>query len=193
MKKIIKNLFLFGVIASVFVTPMNAFASSANKSDIAETQEITITPEQLVEGVTVLIVFNDDGSWSQFVYDNEATIPVPAATADGELEWAKFHLGFKDWNNDTGDLYFTVSADEAMSKISGTAYVESTSWLFPKSYYDSSFSEKLYSSYNTSRTLATDVDTEDETEVRVGFRNVILSTIAGDSGAFSNSSQIVER
>lgn len=63
----------------------------------------------------------------------------------------------------------------------------------PITYYNNPFSENLYSSYNSSRILATDIDTEDETEVRVGFKNVILYTIAGDTASFSNASQIVSR
>ena len=161
--------------------------------ETADHQEISAAADQSDGGITVVIIFNDDGTYEQTVYSNLSSVSVPAATADGELEWAIFHLGFKDWNDDTGDLYFTVSADEPMWKISGTAYVRSTSILFPSYYYNDPFSENLYSSYNSSRILATDIDTEDETEVRVGFKNVILYTIAGDTATFSNASQIVSR
>lgn len=115
------------------------------------------------------------------------------ATADGELEWAAFHLGFNDWNDDTGRLYFSISADEPMSKVTGNAYVESTSILFPTSYYSDSFNKPLNGSMNTSRTLQDDVDTGDEDKVRVGFSSVVLTTVANEKGYFSNTSQVVER
>lgn len=190
MKKPFKTLFSLSMAACILAVPAQAYAATP---ETVEIQEINVTPEQLSDGVTVLLTFNDDGTYNQSVYTDESAVPVPTATADGELEWATFHLGFKDWNNDTGDLYFTVSADEAMRKVRGDAYVKSTGVLFSTYYYDDSFSESLYSPYNTSRTFATDIDTEDETKVRVGFKNVILYTTAGDTGSFSNFSQIVSR
>ena len=66
----------------------------------------------------------EEGTFEQTVYYDidVSSIPQPTATADGELEWAEFHLGFNHWNDDTGRLYFTISADEPMSKVTGNAY-----------------------------------------------------------------------
>lgn len=80
-----------------------------------------------------------------------------------------------------------------MSTVAGNAYVKSTSILFPTTYYSNSFSKSLYGSMNTSRTLKDDVDTGDKDKVRVGFSGVVLTTVAGETGYFSNTSQVVKR
>ena len=181
--------------AIMFGTLAPATSTMAAESQSIEIDDIEVTPEQLSDGVTVVLTKNNDGAFEQTVYydTDPASIPQPMATADGELEWAKFHLGFVDWNDDTGRLYFTISADEPMSKVTGNAYVESTSILFPETYYSDSFNKKLNGSMNTSRTLQEDVNTGDEEKVRVGFSSVILSTVAGEKGYFSNTSQVVSR
>lgn len=83
-----------------------------------------------------MLAKNEEGTFEQTVYYDidVSSIPQPTATADGELEWAEFHLGFNHWNDDTGRLYFTISADEPMSKVTGNAYVKSTS-IFPQSLF----------------------------------------------------------
>lgn len=182
-------------VAIMFGTFAPATSTMAAESQVIEIGDIEVTPEQLSDGVTVVLTKNEDGTFEQTIfYDTDlAAIPQPMATSDGELEWAIFHLGFNDWNDDTGRLYFTISADEPMSTVAGNAYVKSTSILFPTTYYSNSFSKSLYGSMNTSRTLKDDVDTGDEDKVRVGFSGVVLTTVAGETGYFSNTSQVVER
>lgn len=186
MKKIIGILLATVLIFSI---PCTAFAAE-NEQHI-EADELVVTVGQLKDGITVLITINKDGTFTQCIYDDISSIPQPAATADGELEWAVFHLGFNNWTDTTNSLYFTVSADEPMSKVYGTAYVDATSLLFPKSYYNSSFTKYLGSAFTATRTLASNIDVGDETEVRIGFKNVILVTTAGDNGSFVNTAQTV--
>lgn len=182
-------------VAIMFGTLAPATSTMAAESQVIEIDDIEVTPEQLSDGVTVVLTKNEDGTFEQTIfYDTDlAGIPQPMATSDGELEWAIFHLGFNDWNDDTGRLYFTISADEPMSTVAGNAYVKSTSILFPTTYYSNSFSKSLYGSMNTSRTLKDDVDTGDKDKVRVGFSGVVLTTVAGETGYFSNTSQVVKR
>lgn len=182
-------------VAIMFATLAPATLTMAAENQFIEIDDIEVTSEQLSDGVTVVLTKNDDGTFDQTVCcDTDlAFIPQPMATADGELEWAKFHLGFVDWNNDTGRFYFTISADEPMSKVTGNAYVKSTSILFPSTYYSDSFAKKLNGSMNTSRTLQEDVNTGEEEKVRIGFSNVVLVTTAGEKGYFSNTSQVVNR
>ncbi len=193
LKKIIIS--TLSAVAIMFGTLAPATSTMAVESQVIEIDDIEVTPEQLSDGVTVVLTKNEDGTFEQTVYyDTDiASIPQPMATADGELEWAVFHLGFNDWNDDTGRLYFTISADEPMSKVTGNAYVKSTSYLFPTTYYSDSFNKKLNGSMNTSRTLQDDVDTGDAGKVRVGFSGVVLVTVANEKGYFSNTSQVVER
>lgn len=182
-------------VAIMFGTLAPTTSTMAAESQVIEIDDIEVTPEQLSDGVTVVLTKNEDGTFEQTVfYDtNIASIPQPMATADGILEWAAFHLGFNDWNDDTGRLYFSISADEPMSKVTGNAYVKSTSILFPATYYSDSFDKELNGSMNTGRTLRDNVDTGDEDKVRVGFSSVVLTTVADEKGYFSNTSQVVER
>ena len=126
--------------------------------------ELLVTKEQLEDGVTIVLAKNEEGTFEQTVYYDidVSSNPQPTATADGELEWAEFHLGFNHWNDDTGRLYFTISADEPMSKVTGNAYVKSTSIFSSKPFYSDTFKKKLYGSMKTSRTLKENVDTGDE-------------------------------
>lgn len=185
------------VSALVILLGVSAQGISTLAADkvVADGYDTEVTLEQLTNGVTIVLSRNEDGTFDQTTYygDDALYVPQIAATADGVLEWAKFHLGFVDWNDDTGRLYYTISADEPMSYISGNAYVRSTSILFPEDFFNQSFSSNLYGSMNTGRTLHDDVDTGDEEKVRIGFSGVTLTTVAGEKGSFSNSSQVVER
>lgn len=189
MRKIVGFIIILCLVIGLVINSVQVEAAMAEPLSI---REITVTPEELSDGITIFITRNSDGTYNQTVYDDASVIPVPMATADGVLEWAEFHVGFKDWTNYAGDLYFTVKADEPMLKISGKAYVSPLNALL-KDYHNKEFSSNLYSSYNTSRTLAEDVDTGDATRVKVGFKTVILWTSTGDEGAFENASKIVER
>lgn len=173
------------------ITP--ATSVMAADSQFIELDDIEATINQLADGVTVVLTKTADGTFEQNIYYDTFSIPRPRATADGVLEWAEFHLGFNDWNDDTGRLYFTISADEPMYGVSGSAYVKSTSVLHPATFYSDTFDKYLNGSMNTSRTLYEDLYTEDEEKVRVGFSGVVLVTLAGDKGNFSNASQIVNR
>lgn len=181
------------VLGAFFISPK--VDVMASESVPLEIEDVEVTTEQLVDGVTVVLTRNEDDTFDQAVYydTDAAAIPMPTAGADGVLEIAAFHLGFNDWNDDTGRLYYTISADEPMSSITGNAYVKSTSILFPKSYYSDSFTGSLHGSLNTSRTLKDNVNTGDETKVRVGFSGVVLTTTAGEKGYFSDTSQVVDR
>ncbi len=134
-----------------------------------------------------------DNEHTQSIYTNPEDVPMLLATADGVIDWAEFHLGFKDWTNYSNELYFNVSSDEPLDKIEGKAYVKSTSILNPEEYYSDSFEAKLYGSSNTGRQLSSGVDTKDATKVRVGFKSVWLMTISGDYCKFKNDSIIVEK
>lgn len=182
-------------VAIMFGTFAPATSAMAAEEQFIEIEDIEVTPDQLADGVTVVLVKTEDGTFEQTVYYNTdlASIPQTMDTADGELEWAAFHLGFNNWNNDTGRLYFTISADEPMSKVTGNAYVKSTSILNPQTFYSDSFDKNLNGSMNTSRTLKEKVDTGDEEKVRVGFSSVVLVTVADEKGYFSNASQVVKR
>ena len=193
LKKILISTLSAAAIMFGTFAPTTSIMAAENQ--VIEIDDIEVTSEQLSDGVTVVLTKNEDGTFEQTVScDTDiASIPQPMATADGELEWAAFHLGFNDWNDDTGRLYFTISADEPMSKVKGNAYVQSTSILFPATYYSDSFDEALGGSMNTSCTLKDNVDTGDEDKVRVGFSSVVLTTVANEKGYFSNTSQVVER
>ena len=79
--------------------------------------EIEVTAAQLSDGITVLLTRNDDNTYTQTIYTNPADVPMLLATADGVIDWAEFHLGFKDWTNYSNELYFNVSSDEPLDKI----------------------------------------------------------------------------
>lgn len=191
MKRLIKSLLSLCMAVCISVIPLHAFASSQISYEIPF-NEIEVTSSQLSDGITVLITRNSDNTYTQSIYTNPADVPVVIDTADGIIDWAKFHLGFKDWTNYSNELYFTVTSDEPLKRITGNAYVKSTSVWGP-TYFDEDFDENLNGSSNTGRQLSSGVDTEDDTKVRVGFKNVWLMSISGDYCVFENDSIIVER
>ena len=79
-----------------------------------------------------------------------------------------------------------------MSKTSGTAYVKPTNALL-SDYYNEKFAENLGSSRSTSRILALDINIGDATQVKVGFKYVIIWAISGNACAIPNESQVVTR
>ncbi len=99
------------------------------------------------DGVTVLLTRNEDGTFDQTVFYDDVIF------SDDIIA---------DNVNQT-----RATADEPMYNITGSAYVKSTSILFPTIYYSSSFSSLLYGYTTASRVLDDDVDTGDEDKVRV--------------------------
>lgn len=193
MKNFLKIIASISMAICIIATPAHAFASSAKVPQKMSLSEIEVTAAQLSDGITVLLTRNDDGTYTQSIYTNPEDVPMLLATADGVIDWAEFHLGFKDWTNYSNELYFNVSSDEPLDKIEGKAYVKSTSILNPEEYYSDSFEAKLYGSSNTGRQLSSGVDTKDAIKVRVGFKSVWLMTISGDYCKFKNDSIIVEK
>lgn len=193
MKRFLKIITSFSIIACMMLTPVHAFASSSKATQKVLLPEIEVTAAQLSDGITVLLTRNDDNTYTQTIYTNPADVPMLLATADGVIDWAEFHLGFKDWTNYSNELYFNVSSDEPLDKIEGKAYVKSTSYLNPEEYYSDSFKTNLYGSSNTGRQLSSGVDTKDATKVRVRFKDVWLMAISGDYCVFKNDSVIVEK
>lgn len=109
---------------------------------------------------------------------------------DGVIDWAIFHLGF----NFDGTLYFTIQSDEPLERVSGNAYVKSTSILNPTTYYDKPFSIGLGGSTATSRFLTQRMSFNgNDSSVRVGFKNVVITAISGDSVAMPNNSKVVKK
>lgn len=159
--------------------------------------EIVVSFDQLKDGVTVLVYKNVDGLFERIVGNCESSKRAikeiqTRDTADGILDWAVFHVGFVDWNDNTGRLYLYVSADEPMNNIYGYAYVKH--YMFPSTYYyNSFFSEYLYGYTNQTRVLCEDVDTGNTSHVIVGFRGVYMYTVAGDRADFTDGAQLVPR
>ncbi len=162
--------------------------------------DLEFTPTELNDGVTVIFKKNSDDTFSRTVVTDSENIMAQnnteaslASVNDGQLEFATFHLGFNHWNNDKGRLYFEVNSDEPLSRVSGHAYVKGLSILNGQTFYDSTFSKKARSQYHITKTLKEHVNTGKEKKVRVGYSDVYLTIITGDSYSLGNASQIVAR
>lgn len=199
-KKLVGILFCLSMIicAHISLFLMGDFevnAASNNTEDAFEAIEIsetTISLEQLRNGISILITKNSEGDYSQEVVEDLSQIAVPAATADGVLEWAVFHVGLKDWTSTSNCLYYTLSADEYVRSIDGIVYVKPTNLLTNKYYYRNYLPSEVYSN-NTSRVIKNNIDVENATRVVVGFENVTIKAISGDSGSFKNAKVTVTR
>ena len=82
---------------------------------------------------------------------------------------------------------------EPMYSASGNAYVKSTNILFPTVYYNGNFSNLMYSSANTSRAITYNINTDNEETVRVGFKNVVIITVADEYAYIPDASALVDR
>lgn len=212
MKKII-NFMLVGCLIITMAMPMSVVASSSTRTTIEKKEDrcnsknvekvISVSLSQLDDGITILITKSKDGKYTYLPIEEQNNIddsyfnlmgPVEPdiGGADGNLEWAAFHLGFVYWNNNRDRLYYTITADEPLRMIKGNAYVQSPSFFFPKVYYEGSFRHNLGGSQMTSRTLKESVKTDGEEKVRIGFSDVKIETISGEKGFFSDTSQTVK-
>ncbi len=184
MKKIFfKILLIFTIIFSV---AGNSTADNKNYVDI--------DVSSMKQGVTVYFHFDKQGN----VVDNyvkHGNLPTVKYIApnDGIIDVAIFHLGFTEWKNSTGRLYYTIKADEHISNASGRAYVKSTSFFGP-TYYDESFNHYFnQKSTGFSKSLKSKVYVGNETKVRVGFKNVKMRAVADKFAYLTDSSSIVEK
>lgn len=92
MKRFLKIITSFSIIACMLLTPVHAFASSSKATQKVLLPEIEVTAAQLSDGITVLLTRNDDNTYTQTIYTNPADVPMLLATADGVMDWAEFHL-----------------------------------------------------------------------------------------------------
>lgn len=187
----------FLLIASLFIvlinTPITIFAQDDGITK--ENQECSTQVENayLNDGPTFILIRNKNGEYECKDIEDIATENLVAPydyTVDGVIEFAAFHLGFKF----DGTLYFTIESDEPLKSVTGSAYVKSTSILNPITYYDKPFSIELYGSMATSRFLTQGISFNgNDSSVRVGFKNVVITAIGGDSVAMPNNSKVVKK
>ncbi len=193
--KMKKFLSMAMVVSMLFGASLTTYADeiSTQSSQNFELQDIELSSDKLADGVSVVMNIDDNGNVSQQVYcgDFESQREVKA-TADGVLEWAIFHLGFNDWNEDTGRLYFTIEADEPITYVVGNAYVKSTSLISSIYYYNDVINDNMYKQFKGTRVVCENVDTGSADKVRVGFSNLSFGTIAS-YGSFANDSVVVNR
>lgn len=183
-------------ILSIIISMILIICFSVNVYAQEQGEDVTdMNPLQSVidenDGITIVFVRENDESYSSYEIDSETNFyRTYSEGIDGVIDWAVFHLGFKDWNDD-GDLYYTITADEPLKYIRGNVYIKSTNVLFPKTYLSRSFSHNLYGSSNTSRFLSQNVDVGGDSSVRVGFSGVTITAISGDTASIPNNSKVV--
>ena len=205
MKKFLSLVMSFVMVLSVSI-PMYASANTLEASDGSlSTTEIeslisdTMFDLDLDDGATeTYILYKNENGKAVIEEYNEEIMPLLDYTpGDGVLEYAVFHLGFKNWTSTTGDLYYTLTADEFIKTVAGTAYVKNTSVLYTiinGPYYEDSWYHTISGgSRNITRALKDDINVGDEEEVKVGFESVTITTVGGRGGSFSNNSKIVQK
>ena len=144
----------------------------------------------LKDGVSVVMQKDENGNTYSYVCEDPSQIPMMCSYDDGSIEMAILHLGFKNWNDNKGSLYFSFESDEATASLQGNFYVKTTGW-FPDTYWSGSNSYNMFGCFSTTRYIKQGIDVGDSTEVRVGFSSVTFETIYGETGWFSNSAQNV--
>lgn len=175
----------------MFITLLICFPFHVVAQEKNNVQDVELDMLENEDGISIVFVRNEDGSYSSYEINSNFNFPLPCSEGvDGVIEWAVFHLGFKDWN-DNGDLYFTITADEPLRYIQGEVYIKSMDFLFPKKYLQRSFYNYLGGSSNTSRFLSQNVDVGGDSSVRVGFRGVTITAISGDTASIPDNSKVV--
>ena len=153
------------------------------------------------DGATATYIIYKDESGNAVIeaYDSEIMPCLDYTPGDGVLEYAVFHLGFKNWTSTstTGDLYYTLTADEKIQTVAGTAYVENPSALYTLlhgAYYKDTWYHTIKGgSTYISKSLEDDIDVGDIDEVKVGFESVTITTTENRGGSFVNSSKLVTK
>lgn len=179
------------MIGSMLLYPIQTLASSEKIQNSSQIN-INVTLDELKDGITVLLRFNSDGTCTETVFDKLDDVPQLTKVSDGKLEWAVFHLGFRNWSGKRGDLYYDIEADEALDRVRGRAYVKSVS-VFGSTYYNDSFSKNLSGSHRSSSTIKEDINVGNSKEVLVGYSGVTFTTKAGAGGSFQSKSKIVKK
>ena len=193
MNKLIKKILVLSFSIILLLPNSTSNAVELNTFDINEV-EVSLDQFSESDGITIYVTFDQKGNVTKKeTFTGHISIPQTKNTADGVLEWAIFHLGFKDWTTDNGDLYYTATCDEPMYSASCNAYVKSTNILFPSVYYNGNFSNLMYSSANTSRAITYNINTDNEETVRVGFKNVVIITVADEYAYIPDASALVDR
>jgi hypothetical protein len=173
MKKLNKKVLSFILLFCMIFTSMPAYASSAS-TDIAKNQEITLSKySKDSDGVTVTFQKQQDDSLKQLT---EAQVAALASTE----QVVTFHVGIKAWIGNTATVYWEASSNlPSITSVNCTAYVESTSWLNPETYFSDTVN-----TYNLGGvTYTTDCwylnynIPSDVTTVTVGWSNLAFRTI----------------
>lgn len=190
----LKKVFTTILATCTLISSVPTFAANTeglNESEIQEAINNFSASIDVEDGATFIAYKNTNNDVVIGEYTPEITKSLSYTPGDGVLEYAVFHLGFNNWTNSTGSLYYTITADEYLKTVAGTAYVKENTALFPDTYYE----DKWYTTLNPATTTATrtlaSVNVGSATKVKVGFKNVTFTTLKGEGGSFTNQSKVV--
>ncbi len=162
------------------------------KVDTDNMIEFELSVEDLKNGVSVVMFKNDNGDISSYVCEDITMLPMNCSVDDGSVELAILHVGFREWSDNQGSLYFTFECDEATSKLQGNFYVKKTGFS-SGTYWSGANSYNMFGCHTTTRYIKQHIDVGNATSVIVGFNSVTFETVQGETGWFSNSSQMVNK
>lgn len=197
----LKNLVAMAMMASVAIAPSQVFAATPEpvSQDVTSVagvyllDDFSVTADSSSVGFNVVLRRNEDGTFSQTVTDISEPVAIPYASVEGSLDWALFHLEFEDWENSRGDLKYFVAADEPLMHIyADEVFLEIANRLLDKddrTLYRESIDEPVNGLTRLTMPLAYNVNTRNESVLYMGFKNVSIRTIYGETGSFVNVSQ----
>lgn len=193
MKKLVKLLPFILVFCLIFVSvPVYANADTyvAKNQELvltnnSEEASVTFVKQQNPQEVSITFVKQEDGSFKQVSKDQ-----INALSSTTEV--VAFHLGLKDWVDDDCTIYWYATSNlPSLTSVSANTYIKSTSILFPTTYYNGgAYANSLGGvTYATDCTYLYGYVPSDVTVVRVGWTNLVLTTIE-NTYTGSNSSVV---
>ena len=187
----IKSKILSLILTLVMVFTLSAIpasAVSADTSTMIDTSSLpSISLSDLERGIDVVIV--KDGSSLKAVTQEQRKSIKRAV-----IDFGTFHVGIVKDSSTKAHLYWSATGTQ-ITNVSGTIYCSNTSILKPKSYFSGRIDEykHLNGRYNKANGSTKSFSIPKNTKkVKVGWKNVYITTIAGGKAYLGNASSTVK-
>ena len=176
------------ILTLVMMFALSAMPVSADTSSKIDSSSLpSITLSELENGIDVIIV--KDGSSLKAVTQEQRK-----ALKNSVIDFGTFHVGIVKNSSTKAHLYWKATGTQ-ITYVSGTIYCKNTSILKPKSYYSGSIDEykDLNGRYNKANgTTDSFKIPKSAKKVKVGWKNVYITTIAGGKAYLGNASSTVK-
>lgn len=183
-------------LAIIMVVSISTVSFAADNDAIIDgnnsSYQIELSMDELEQGVTFALIKQADGSLKLEKVNNVSNFKMDIPETKATIQ-ATFHVGVKRTSSTSAYLHWNATGYQ-LTKVEANVFCESTSILFPKSYFNGKISgyNDLSGRYNTANGTTKSFTIPSDTEkVRIGWKSAYVTTVTQGKMSMASASQAV--